>query len=59
MYNPVSHIVYAARGGDVATTIINGKVVMQDRKLLSINVQEVMEIIRMFAKDIKGNTDGI
>ena len=58
MYNPVSHIVYAARGGDVATTIINGKVVMQDRKLLSINVQEVMEIIRMFAKDIKGNAGG-
>ncbi|MFC1857729.1 amidohydrolase [Thermodesulfobacteriota bacterium] len=59
MYHPVSHLVYAARGGDVATTIINGKVVMQDRQLLSINVQEVMEIIQTFAEDIKGNADGI
>ena len=42
MYNPASHLVYAARGSDVTTSIINGKVIMEDRKLLSIDVDEII-----------------
>ena len=30
MYDPVSHLVYATRGDDVRTTIVNGKVLMKD-----------------------------
>ena len=30
MYDPVSHLVYATRGDDVETTIVNGKVLMRD-----------------------------
>ncbi|MGD9198564.1 MAG: amidohydrolase, partial [Desulfobacterales bacterium] len=33
MYNPVSHMVYAARGSDVTTVMINGTIVMQDGRL--------------------------
>lgn len=42
MYNPYSHIVYAARGDDVHHCVINGKVVMEDRTLLTIEVEEVI-----------------
>ena len=42
MYSPYSHIVYAIKADDVETSIINGRVVMEDRKLLTLDVQEVM-----------------
>jgi 5-methylthioadenosine/S-adenosylhomocysteine deaminase len=43
MYNPYSHLVYAARGSDVTHSIINGRLVMERRKLLTLNLDEVME----------------
>ncbi|MBM4313656.1 MAG: amidohydrolase, partial [Deltaproteobacteria bacterium] len=38
MYNPFSHLVYAASGADVVTSIIDGRVVMKDRRLLTIDL---------------------
>ena len=43
MYNPYSHLVYAARGSDVSHTIINGALVMEDRRLLSLDLHDVMD----------------
>jgi 5-methylthioadenosine/S-adenosylhomocysteine deaminase len=43
MYNPYSHLVYAARGSDVSHSIINGTLVMEERKLLTLDLDEVME----------------
>ena len=43
MYNPFSHLVYSARGNDVSHSIINGRLVMEDRKLLTLDLKEVME----------------
>lgn len=37
MYNPVSTVVYCANGGDVETTIIDGQVVMLERRLLTVD----------------------
>ncbi len=53
MYNPASHLVYAARGSDVRHSIIHGRLVMEDRKVLTFDVNEVMERVREFAKQIK------
>ncbi len=43
MYNPFSHLVYSARGNDVSYSIINGRIVMGDRKLLTLDLKDVME----------------
>jgi 5-methylthioadenosine/S-adenosylhomocysteine deaminase len=43
MYNPYSHLVYAARGSDVSHTIIDGTLVMEERRLLSLDLNEVMD----------------
>jgi 5-methylthioadenosine/S-adenosylhomocysteine deaminase len=43
MYNPFSHLVYAARGSDVCHTIINGRVVMEDRRLTTLDLEKVMD----------------
>ncbi len=37
MYDPVSHLVYVTRGDDVRTTIVNGKVLMSDRRLRTLD----------------------
>jgi 5-methylthioadenosine/S-adenosylhomocysteine deaminase len=42
MYNPYSHIVYSATGTDVSHSIINGRLVMEDRRLLTIDLNEIM-----------------
>jgi len=42
MYNAASHLVYAARGNDVIHSIINGQPVMEDRKLLTLDITEII-----------------
>ena len=42
LYNPYSQLVYAARGADVKTSIINGKIVMENRRLLTIDLENAM-----------------
>src|SRR5262245_10908482 len=37
LYDPVSHLVYTTRGDDVRTTIVNGKVLMRDRKIRTLD----------------------
>lgn len=54
MYNPASHLVYAARGSDVRTSIINGKIVMENGRLLTFDLEKAMEDINRIADDIKG-----
>jgi cytosine/adenosine deaminase-related metal-dependent hydrolase len=40
--NPISTLVYAANGGDVDTVIVNGKLVVEDRKLLTLDEDEIL-----------------
>ena len=57
MYNVYSHLVYAVSGHDVATTIVNGKVLMEDRVLTALDVDAVMEDVNGIAKDIALKAD--
>ena len=41
-FNPVSHIVYAAEGSDVETTIIDGKIIMENRVVKSLNEEKII-----------------
>ncbi len=53
VYNICSQLVYAASGADVQTSVINGKIVMRDRQLLTIDVEEVMDKVIRISHDIK------
>ena len=55
LYHPVSHIVYAARGSDVSTVVIDGRMVLQDRKLLTIDLDAVLNAARGLARKIGRN----
>ncbi len=52
MYNPISHMVYAARGSDVTTVIIDGTLVMADRQLKTMNLDSVIDDVNRIAQDI-------
>lgn len=54
MYNPVSHLVYAARGGDVIHSIINGQVVMRNRQIESLDEQAILAEMQKMSKVILG-----
>jgi 5-methylthioadenosine/S-adenosylhomocysteine deaminase len=49
LYDPISHLVYASRGDDVRTVIVNGKVLMRDRKLTTLNEATVIADARRLA----------
>jgi 5-methylthioadenosine/S-adenosylhomocysteine deaminase len=57
MYNTVSHLVYSAAGADVRDVIIDGKLVMQDRKLLTINEETVLQKVEEWEAKIAGSRD--
>ena len=42
LFDPVSHLVYAAKGADVRHVIIDGRVVMRDRKVLTLDADAVV-----------------
>ena len=41
-FNPVSNLVYAAEGSDVETTIIDGKVVMENRIVKTLDEEKIL-----------------
>jgi len=53
MYDPLSHLVYATRGDDVRTTIVNGRVLMRDRQVLTLDERAVLTEARSRAKDVR------
>jgi|RhiMethySRZTD1v2_1073278.scaffolds.fasta_scaffold00253_27 5-methylthioadenosine/S-adenosylhomocysteine deaminase len=53
MYDPISHLVYVARGDDVRTTIVNGRVLMRDRKVLTLNEAEVLRDARAWVDKVR------
>ena len=42
VYDPLSHLVYVTRGDDVRTTIVNGKILMRDRRVLTLDAAAVL-----------------
>jgi 5-methylthioadenosine/S-adenosylhomocysteine deaminase len=55
IYHPVSHIVYAAGGGDVRHVMVAGRPVVKDRQLLTIKIGEVIDRVNDIAQDIRSS----
>jgi 5-methylthioadenosine/S-adenosylhomocysteine deaminase len=53
MYDEYSTLVYAANGSDVRDSIINGRIVMENRKLLAIDEKQAMDKINEISKRVK------
>ena len=53
MYDPLSHLVYVTRGDDVQTVVVNGKILMQDRKVLTLNERDVLAEANQWAEKVR------
>jgi 5-methylthioadenosine/S-adenosylhomocysteine deaminase len=53
MYDPLSHLVYVTRGDDVRNTIVNGRLLMRDRKVLTLDEPQVLNQARALAERVK------
>ena len=53
MYDVYAQIAYALKGSDISTVMIGGKVVMRDRKLLTIDEPKVLEKAREYGESVR------
>ena len=51
-HNPASSIAYSAQAADVCTVLVNGRVLMENYELKTINVQETMQQAELMAFDL-------
>jgi 5-methylthioadenosine/S-adenosylhomocysteine deaminase len=43
MYDPISHLVYVTHGDDVQTTIVNGRILMRNRRVVTLDRTAVLK----------------
>ncbi|MBW1740606.1 MAG: amidohydrolase [Deltaproteobacteria bacterium] len=59
LYDPVSHLVYAVTGGDVRDVIIDGRLIVKDRALLTFNPETTIGYVAHLARKIASQTSPI
>ena len=53
MYDPVSHLVYVTRGDDVRNTVVNGRVLMRERQLKTLDRGSVIAEAKRLAQKVR------
>jgi 5-methylthioadenosine/S-adenosylhomocysteine deaminase len=52
MYNVYSELVFALKASDVKTVVVGGKIVMEDRRMLTLNEPEILAKAQEYKKKI-------
>jgi 5-methylthioadenosine/S-adenosylhomocysteine deaminase len=52
IYNIVSHLVYTAMGADVRHVIINGQIIMKDRQILTLDIEEISKAAKIWSNRV-------
>jgi 5-methylthioadenosine/S-adenosylhomocysteine deaminase len=58
LYDVYSHIVYAAMASDVETVMVNGKLIVNNRTLITADESEILYKARKWCGRISGNKNG-
>jgi 5-methylthioadenosine/S-adenosylhomocysteine deaminase len=53
MYNPVSHIVYSVQGSDVRDVMVAGRILVRNKNLLTLDLENILERVTRFSRSIK------
>ena len=53
IYHPISHLVYSVGGADVCHSVINGKLVMENRRLLTLDLDRILDDVKDIALKIR------
>ncbi|ASJ11259.1 N-ethylammeline chlorohydrolase [Thermococcus sp. P6] len=54
MNNVISHMVYSASGNDVETTIVDGRILMLDREVLTLDEERILDRVEDVVEKIAG-----
>jgi 5-methylthioadenosine/S-adenosylhomocysteine deaminase len=58
MHNVYSELVYASKASDVRTVVVGGKLVMEDRRMLTLNETEILAKAQEYKKKISASLAG-
>jgi 5-methylthioadenosine/S-adenosylhomocysteine deaminase len=58
LYEVYSHLAYALKGTDVVTTVVNGRVLMEDRRMLTLDTAEIAAKARDYRARIAAQLAG-
>jgi 5-methylthioadenosine/S-adenosylhomocysteine deaminase len=58
LYNPVSHLVYAAKGADVRHVVVEGRILMRDRAVLTLDERAVVARAAALAARVTASLEG-
>lgn len=53
VYSPYAALVYSANGANVRHTIVDGVILMEDRQLLTVNENEIIQDAQRFAEKVR------
>ena len=53
MFDPLSHLVYVTRGTDVRNTIVHGRVLMRQGRVISLNRSAVLQEAAAMADKVR------
>jgi 5-methylthioadenosine/S-adenosylhomocysteine deaminase len=53
MYDPMSVLVYSASGADVRDVVVNGRVLMRNRNITTLDAGEIMARVRQICREIR------
>jgi 5-methylthioadenosine/S-adenosylhomocysteine deaminase len=53
MYDPISHLVYVTRGDDVESVMVNGRFLLRDRRVLTLDEAAVLREARRAATAVR------
>jgi 5-methylthioadenosine/S-adenosylhomocysteine deaminase len=55
MYDIYAQLAYALKGSDVETVVIGGRIIMRDKKLLTLNEPEILARAREYGKKVEAS----
>jgi 5-methylthioadenosine/S-adenosylhomocysteine deaminase len=58
LHNLISHLVYSAVGGDVETTIVDGRILMLERRVLILDEDKVLRLAQKSSDDLLARKEG-
>ncbi|MGD9105765.1 MAG: amidohydrolase [Desulfobacterales bacterium] len=53
MYNPVSHMIYTAQGSDIRDVIVAGRILVRNKNLLTIDLEDILERLTQLSESIR------
>ena len=56
MYNPVSHLIYTSQGSDVRDVMVAGRILVRNKNLLTLDLEDILERVTRFSRSIKKRT---